>query len=908
MTATQAKRGFEKLATNDGRYWRSKTGSTQLKQMLRGLKLDSFRKQADLGGDPEGGFEQAFSSLAYSYIKDKAPRLIDYIIGFQLVDRNEDNTKAMGVFGFKVGDEWLYAPIFFLNRDLKGHELLYIKKQDTFVPMKENWINYIISRKPHMLGEGSPRDTYQLGGLPPDIYRLTHPPTSSKYGSDANRPLMDNWAKPFLGLLSLVATKKDALFTKHAEAMQRLDLRSFLGQSFTLLKAAYDLCEVYPLLKTGFDKFYGKNFFSDVARQIKRANDSLIVPTAPTVKKPNSLRPRNELSRQKSGSFSLISAAPKPQHPCKTGSLRIHLYNPLTLDSTLPSKNAFSSLISDEAALAMKAAADKGKLPVDRDAESGILENTDLSEEERGRLLRDTVLIDDKRNPEDISVVVNTQVEVALTNPSDTGIYKVLEKAGQFDRMLVVMHPQTNRRREEFATVVRLDDPRNWLNVHATKLYVKATPEPERDDFRKWFEKLESVKPEKEGHYIAIGPNGAGTTPFCVREIYEDEIYTVDFKDHASWNSGKSSYLRGDVRTSWDDTNDETVSTYDARVYINKYKGCKLRAISGELSIPEEFKIMKLMDPPPPPKKNKGYGEIMCSSSLTGPRDAGSAEHPIQPGNLVDIQIGLYEKTANIKLHDTGAGEIWITSPNGHELMTKKAAFVALIRDHGCHEIAAREMLKAAATASLVNNAVSYRIKYADWVKQAEPFSNSALQPGPGSPAFPMPQIGMERVGPSAYPAYYPQEEFHPIQALNSNRTDPMIYDPFYQPDQRAMQVAQEAGASGQKEVFDTTMIGNMLKAVRQDNLVDKHLGDLITALDKLGKILLMFYWHQEEFEDRYGKQDLPELEDGLRNAFDALGDITLFLKEKQVGGSMSDMMGSVGNKAEPDIQELARN
>ena len=106
----------------------------------------------------------------------------------------------------------------------------------------------------------------------------------------------------------------------------------------------------------------------------------------------------------------------------------------------------------------------------------------------------------------------------------------------------------------------------------------------------------------------------------------------------------------------------------------------------------------------------------------------------------------------------------------------------------------------------------------------------------------------------------------------------------------------------GQKEVFDTHMIGGMLKAVREDSLVDRYLGDLLKALDRLGRVLFMFYWHNEEFSDRYGKQDMPELEDSLRNTFESLGDVTLFLKQKTVepysGQSMS----------EPSIEQSARN
>lgn len=72
---------------------------------------------------------------------------------FQVIDKNEDDTKAASVFGFKVGKQWFYAPVFFMNGELKGYELLYMKNQDTFVPLQENWVNYLINRKPVELGE-----------------------------------------------------------------------------------------------------------------------------------------------------------------------------------------------------------------------------------------------------------------------------------------------------------------------------------------------------------------------------------------------------------------------------------------------------------------------------------------------------------------------------------------------------------------------------------------------------------------------------------------------------------------------------------------------------------------------------------------------------------------------------------
>jgi hypothetical protein len=114
------------------------------------------------------------------------------------------------------------------------------------------------------------------------------------------------------------------------------------------------------------------------------------------------------------------------------------------------------------------------------------------------------------------------------------------------------------------------------------------------------------------------------------------------------------------------------------------------------------------------------------------------------------------------------------------------------------------------------------------------------------------------------------------------------------------MITAQQAAQTGQREVFDTAMLGSLLKAVRQDSMVDRYLSDLMKGMDRLGRIYFQFLWHGEEFEDRYGKQDLPELEDGMRNSFESMGDIIHKLKQKSVepfAESGSDVdLGSIAN------------
>ena len=75
-----------------------------------------------VGLDSETSFEQGFSSLDHSYLRDKTPGLFDHEIGCQFLERNEVNSGVVAICGFRIGPSWLDTPHFFLNGNHKGHE------------------------------------------------------------------------------------------------------------------------------------------------------------------------------------------------------------------------------------------------------------------------------------------------------------------------------------------------------------------------------------------------------------------------------------------------------------------------------------------------------------------------------------------------------------------------------------------------------------------------------------------------------------------------------------------------------------------------------------------------------------------------------------------------------------------
>lgn len=255
--------------------YNKKTKESSLKHWLNVVRSHdrSQTKQADLGGKGDDtSFEQSFSNLAHAYLRDSAPKLLDHEIGFQLLDRNRENTKAVAVFAFKVGSMWLYAPVFFLNGDLKGHELLYIKNQDIFVPLKENWINYLINRKPNIMGSGIDKNLSQFGQRQPDFTQLSRSP--AKFGSA--KPTLKEMVDEAMPAFAKAATMNTV--AAFADMGKTLNLATFLKEArLTTLEMLVKTCQHAPQIASAIEEFHGLDIIKEaIAIAKSRENQTKI--------------------------------------------------------------------------------------------------------------------------------------------------------------------------------------------------------------------------------------------------------------------------------------------------------------------------------------------------------------------------------------------------------------------------------------------------------------------------------------------------------------------------------------------------------------------------------------------------------------------------------------------------------
>lgn len=804
---------------------RASTGRKQLLKDAMSYITTSAVKRAALGGQPDAGFEQSFASLAFTYVQEKAPALTDFMVGFQLVDRNEDNTKAVGIFGFKIKDQWAYVPVFFLNGNLKGHELLYLKNQDTFVPLKETWVNHVLSKKPHVLGEPSADTERELGIMQPNFNAMNSPPTSGKYAMYVP-PKLKAWAETLIPKIGTWVSRNPITLEKFSGLNDRLDFKQFIGSDISLVKLAVNLCEKYPTVKAAMQDLYGPTLLRDILLDMKTA----------------------ALAQGK----------------------------PAVLDT--PAKKT-KCTVKRSSILVEAAATEPPKVSVKTDV--GITDNTELTDSEREKLLRDGYLITDHRAGEEVSVAYNTQVAVTLVNPDSTGVYEVLVKAGEFKRCLIVYNPHGSKGRDNCAVVASLDGDKAYENIHPTRVFVKQREgvKSEVEEYNDWFKDVSDQKSSLaagSGQYLLLTPNGQGTKVFSVREKIDDNTWSVVWD---SWgNKTRPDYEPDLDHTSSRYSLSQSVGFSCETICFNNREGSSFKSVNGTLYVPPNAKVMAVTDPRKCDKCSKPESGCKCDYFRTGPF---AANKPINPGNLADLHLQIMQKTAELKIW-TDHNEVVIN----RQRMSKMAGLFHLVTVHGFREKQAKRMLKEAERFG----GQRFRVKY------AQPY---ATMEGPGAPQMPMgPEYGMMDMpyGPGIQSMEGPQMQSAEVPELSSSNTDPSVYDPMAMVDPRAMQVAQQAGQTGQRDVFDTAMISSMLRASSEDSIVERYLGDLIKSLDRIGRILLMFYWHNEEFMNRYGKQDMPELEDTLKNAFEVVGDLVIYLKEKTINpGTMGMNLGTGG-------------
>jgi len=752
------------------------------------------KQSADyMGGTNDQELEMAIFTLSSHFIKDKAPKLFDmgYFVGFRILDTNDDNTKVVGIYGFKIGKSWVYIPVFFDKGKINGFELCYIQSKDQFVPLKEGWVDWIIKNSgDEAFGKEDQKGFRELGVRYPDMKQLTQPPILGKVAS------LEPWVQ--LGLLGMIKHAKAAPdMTQSAADLEKL--ASTDARIFTRLAVA---CDKYPILKVAMDAFYGKDFF-------QRTSDRLLNTYA-------------KIARAK-------VAFSKKEIATKHAAVRV-----ITQDDT----SAFPFLTEKQAAELVD-----GPLAIDERADDEVAEIED---------------------------------EIKFVSPNKTGVYDVFFADGSFRECLVVIDPllMDKRNNQELSLVV---DWKRGSHIYAKSPAILCVVGSYKDD---WFDRLPadqfksstSMRNANGKHYnrVIVTEDGHGTCAFDLQG------------SNGVWRIA-SGYISGPRDRTYGPPSDHLEYVYSRKpvqwlICSPTLAGRKTVIRDDKLILPKTFKYIDLDREwiPGKDKPEKDYVDIPLGT-----------ENDIIQLLSKDRKKLRAAKTASKYVLDGVAFD-------------KTAAFKTLVTEYNFRAKIANEILAAVELTGSNAISIPYRVpRYKTAELPIDPVYGqggylSQMPDNTMSPMFPDAPMGADSY--SGLPIQMGLEESQQL-GFEDQPVPPEFTQEIPPPDPMAMQQATDAAQTGQKNVFDVSVLAGLLNTNRRDEAISDYTKIFRTALDRICRLYFHYLSDRDQFIERYGEENIDKFEETLLDVMSSLGDLLLFILQKDDRPELSDILDGIGTE-----------
>lgn len=124
-------------------------------------------KKASFGGEPDQA-ERSLMEMAYAVLVDRARPLMrdPFRLGFEVVYTNEDSSKMVGIFIFRVGKNIFYIPVFYRNGKVRGLHTIFDCRRKKVKPLTTDWCERLVAQALHKEGrpvERSLKNQYGQG-------------------------------------------------------------------------------------------------------------------------------------------------------------------------------------------------------------------------------------------------------------------------------------------------------------------------------------------------------------------------------------------------------------------------------------------------------------------------------------------------------------------------------------------------------------------------------------------------------------------------------------------------------------------------------------------------------------------------------------------------------------------------
>lgn len=792
-------------------------------QAIRNRILPGLRKAAEAGPSTHQQFSESFASMAFTFLEERAPSLREFMVGFQVVDKGDDGNNAFGVFGFELPSRVVQIPVFFIDGQVKGFQLLFIPAQQLFTPLHEGFVQRLINTDAMKNGVPGPvygdmsgmADPQSVAGQIPQVIKRAE--FLQKHSSHTPRP----WAVK-MGVYNSVATwlsNKQAA-EQFADVVKTgtyksaaCDLDYYLTRSSDHLAEAVDLALKFPVLRRAMDA-------DDSVRMTKLAsvaqeNDRIAAVVAGRTQ---------FLDRAESG-ISRGGIGKKAQDLTRKPALVFHF------DPQLPR----------------------------------FLASTEVSRYQE-KIAANGLYVEDNRSVDKLAEATEIPTSEDLTSdqPYQPSKVKLLDQAG---KPREAMYFPSRFCYASKGTSLLITTNNNSVAATAGQVVVVGNPDDNQLKFEDFGKEISSTL-EKGKLYIVCDKHLNVYGPFYVDDVVADGIYRIDVpgftRREFNYNMPVAVSESGRRQVDQLILNSEHTSLSFTDSVASNSLGLELA-----LFVPTDARILEIKAEPADDdwSRDNPRPEIdfspMTFESMSA-KDIAKMTVAMQKSAAAG-----YYKIAGRQLTKRAA---LITLIQGFKLTEKSAEAVlnSLTVDKLRHfvfkDAATQQMMMEDPSAIFpqlegpVGHSDSSRVPY---VIDAPEQGSETIPNAMADSQDPM-MDGYEDV-----------EEGHPTLPGNSGAMGggmPAIPT-----------AAQQVMGSGMQGPMDVTALASIVANSRIDSAISQASGQILRGNSEIGQLLLLFYAQTSAFEDVYSENNMQSLEDTMLNAFDANGDLYLRLKQTNI-------------------------
>lgn len=790
--------------------------------------------------------ETAFFKMASRIIEDKASPIYKqpYYLGFEVVYASSNFTKIVGIFGFRVGKNILYAPVFYKDGTIKCTDLLYSQNEKLFSPLNPDWCDYMISKFEISAGEGVDSIEANKYKQEIDMRWLAYPPSLSKAASVEDKYLpeekqLDKVAKSFISSFGFECEGKD--------------LKSDLDQAFNsfttkLASEQESDCLKRFIKKAGYDAFFKianavENDFEFASNVVALLEDddwmvNDVIAKGPSIKK---------------------TAAAKVEQPKVVNKLLVH-------------KGRFNK-------------------------------NTKLASEQ----IEVGFTIEDNRDESEFKpVAVEESEEWGGVSQAKPGVYEIMGVDGDVKKFVAIVGnsdegkiPALLLDLQDKSTIVFNDtrdlNTRGISDPHAqpvNKLWQAIAKELVEEDYEKYLDK-EMEEGKVYGIYYPRDP-----------QYISDECFYIKSKEDRDGVTVYKAIPFHGYDAVW--FNKNTTDDLTIRVNPNTPRpDDDLKIFNDEvrfIPIAVEDKQEKTDRSP-----NEIRLKVKNSDFIIGNADCVYAASPaaldeniLTRGEISIVNPHSSNAKYKINIKDTGKDLEEATKIASYHFNTLEAK-VKLMHDLCIPQDDAEYLLDLAKEKRTVKFA--HQKVAANWTLRPEPDFYESYD---SDLALPMMENQTKVVQSDVVTEDMPMSRYgDAIQPHGpSNTNTPDVADGTYPEGNKEENsylltatpnmLAELAKQTGNKSIFEHGIIGTYAKTYDASAYITEFIPDLRQGLDKLGRLVFLSVWKPEEFLGLYGADDIIELENMLLSNFKQLGDLILELllktKSTQVNTATPDL------------------